>query len=182
MKKTFLTLTVLLLFNLIPACFANAGGPTPVAPVPVPVAAPAAAPAGPAAPAAAPVKTEKKPSEVPAAKEEPSKVAPGQGIPLSGIGLPANLPKFGLNNETDPQKFTESFMLRYVINPIFIISGALAILMIIYSAGRIITGRGEEDALTAAKTTLTWATIGLALIMLAFTLVNNIIRIIQSQI
>ncbi len=115
-------------------------------------------------------------------KTEPSKVKPGEGIPLSGIGLPSNLPKFGLEGIGDPQKVTESFMLRYVINPIFIISGALAILMIIYSAGRIITARGEEDGLTAAKTTLTWAAIGLGLIMLAFTIVSNLVRIIQSQI
>lgn len=88
--------------------------------------------------------------------------------------LPSNLPKFNLEKERNPIKAAESIFLNYVISPVFLIAGGVAVIVILYSSFQIITARGEEETLTAAKTTLTWAFLGLGLIMIAYTLISNL--------
>lgn len=131
----------------------------------------------PSAPASA---KEKADTAVSPEQKPVSSAGKGEGVTLeqSGNKLPANLPRFNLSQKTNPIESIEYFMLRYVVNPVFLLSGGIAVLMIIYSAGRIIGARGEEEGLTAAKTTLTWAAAGLALIMVAFTLVQNLIALL----
>lgn len=101
---------------------------------------------------------------------------------LAGVKLPPNLPTFkkGFQGIKDPVKATESFFLNYIISPIFLLAAGVAVIMILYASFRIITARGEEEGITKAKTTLIWAAAGLALIMLAYTLVRNISTIITD--
>jgi len=112
--------------------------------------------------------------------------SPGSGIPLdqtlrdSNITLPDNLPTLNLEDQTDPVSAVESILLNYVINPIFIVSGGVAVIVIMYSSFSLITGRGEEEALAAAKKNLIWAFLGLGLVMVAYTLVRNIATIVLN--
>ena len=103
---------------------------------------------------------------------------------LKGVDavLPGNLPKLDVAEETDPVKLVETVLLKYVINPIFLISAGVAIIVIMYSAFRIIVARGEEEGITAAKNALIWAAAGLALVVMAYTIVNNLARIIIERI
>lgn len=116
------------------------------------------------------------------------KTEAGQGVSIedlmkkTGSQLPSNLPKLDLSEVKDPVSWVEKFFLRYIINPIFLLSGGVAVIMILYSSFRIITARGEEEGLTAAKTTLIWAGAGLGLIMLSYTIINNLIRIFLEKI
>lgn len=108
----------------------------------------------------------------------------GNGVPLSetlqrsGVTLPSNLPRFEVEGETSAVKAFESILLTYVIQPIFFLAGGVAVVVIMYSAGLLITGRGQEDSLTNAKTTLTWAFVGLGLVILAYSIVSNLADII----
>lgn len=114
--------------------------------------------------------------------------AEDKGITLEELGknvdlkLPPNLPTFekGFKGIKDPVKATESFFLNYIISPIFLLAAGVAVIMILYASFRIITARGEEEGITKAKTTLIWAAAGLALIMLAYTLVRNISTILTG--
>lgn len=110
-----------------------------------------------------------------------------EGVPLretlrnSNVTLPTNLPTFNLGDETSAVKALEGILLNYVIRPIFLLAGGVAVVVIMYSAGLIITGRGQEDAITKAKTTLVWAFVGLGLVILAYTIVSNVARIITEN-
>lgn len=113
------------------------------------------------------------------AQPAPAPRAPGvSGIGVSDTGLPSNLPRLGLQGVTNPVGAVERILLNYVITPIFILAGGVAVIVIMYSAFQIITARGEEEGLSAAKTTLIWAFLGLGLVMLAYTIVSNLARII----
>lgn len=108
----------------------------------------------------------------------PSRPAGTSGIGVGETGLPSNLPRLGLQGVTNPVSAVERILLNYVITPIFILAGGVAVIVIMYSAFQIITARGEEEGLSAAKTTLIWAFLGLGLVMLAYTIVSNLARII----
>jgi hypothetical protein len=118
---------------------------------------------------------------VPVAPPPPSsqkKPSLSEGIPVGSEALPSNLPRLNMEGVKDPVQLTEGFMLKYIIRPVFFLSGGVAIIMILYSSFQIITARGEEDGLTSAKTTLTWAFVGLGLVVLAYTIVSNLASII----
>ena len=107
-----------------------------------------------------------------------------QGVNPSETGstpIPGNLPTFELEKITDPVNALESFLLKYVLNPIFLLSAGIAVIMIIYASFQLISGRGQEESITSAKNILTWAIAGLALIMLSYTIVRNLAAIILDQ-
>lgn len=54
------------------------------------------------------------------------------------------------------------------------IIGSVAVLMIVRSGITLLTGSGEEDKVTQSKKNLTWAGIGLVLIVLADTFINRV--------
>ncbi|MDP2691061.1 MAG: pilin [bacterium] len=102
------------------------------------------------------------------------------GLPVTGVNS-EHLPTLGLEDEKDPVRAAESLLLNYVINPIFLVSAGVAVIVIFYASFRIIAARGEEEGLTAAKNTLIWAAAGLALIVLAYALVSNIAQIVLER-
>lgn len=127
-------------------------------------------------PAEPPVDTPTTSDQPPA--DTPAKAPGTTGIGVGNTGLPSNLPRLGLEGVTDPISAVETILLNYIITPIFVLAGGVAVIVIMYSAFQIITARGEEEGLSAAKTTLTWAFLGLGLVMLAYTIVSNLARII----
>lgn len=94
--------------------------------------------------------------------------------------LPSSLPTLGLENVNDPVSLLETVMLNYIITPLFFLAGGVAVIVILYASFRLITARGEEDAVTAAKNTLIWAVVGLGLIMVSYTIVRNLAQIILN--
>jgi uncharacterized membrane protein YjfL (UPF0719 family) len=50
--------------------------------------------------------------------------------------------------------------------------GALSVLFIIIGSVRMVTSAGNEKAVTAGKQTVTWAVIGLAVALLAFSFIG----------
>lgn len=96
----------------------------------------------------------------------------------SNVDVPDNLPTLGIEGEEDPITAVESVLVNYIINPIFLIAGGVATVVIMYSAFRVISSRGEEEGMEAAKKSLIWAFVGLGLVMLSYTIVSNMARII----
>lgn len=112
------------------------------------------------------------------AEEHTGGISLEESFESSGTKLPGNLPTFELGDETSPVRAFESILLDYVIYPIFLLAGGVAVIVIMYSSLVLITGRGQEESLTSTKTTLIWAFVGLGLIILAYTIVSNLASII----
>lgn len=62
-----------------------------------------------------------------------------------------------------------------IIRAILGLSGAAALLMFVWGGFLWLTSRGESGQITKGKDTLKWATIGLVVILLAYTLVTAVI-------
>ena len=63
---------------------------------------------------------------------------------------------------------------RNVVFAAFLFAGVVALFFIVYAGIRFITSRGDPKAVEGAKQTLTWAIIGLIVIILSFTIINLI--------
>jgi hypothetical protein len=59
-----------------------------------------------------------------------------------------------------------------IINAALTFAGVVALFMIIYSGFRFVTSGGDPKGVENAKKTLTWAIIGLILILLSFGIIN----------
>ncbi len=92
-----------------------------------------------------------------------------------------SLPTLGLENVDDPLAAVDSVLLNFVINPIFFLAGGAAVIVIMYAAFQMIKGQGDEEGLTNTKNTLIWAFAGLALVLLSYTIVSNLIEIVLTE-
>jgi hypothetical protein len=92
-----------------------------------------------------------------------------------------NLPTLGLENVNDPIKAIDSVLLNFVINPIFFLSGGVAVIVIMYAAFQLMKGQGEEEGLTNTKNTLIWAFAGLGLVLLSYAIVTNLVQIVLTE-
>lgn len=61
-----------------------------------------------------------------------------------------------------------------IINYAMAFAGVVALFFIVYSGARYVTSGGEPKAVEGAKNTLTWAIIGLVVIVLAWAIINFI--------
>ena len=66
-------------------------------------------------------------------------------------------------------------VLPTVINTMFFIIGALAVIMIIYSGTRYVTSAGNTTAVTSAKNTLMYSVVGLVVAIFAYAIVNWVV-------
>ena len=180
MRKIFLIVVLCFCFagisqlSSIPDSFASGDASAPSLDTPPPVDTPAPAPAPVTQPT---TRTIGSPDKVFTLDE----AIRGFGYGSTPI-LPGNLPRLGISGEKSPVKIAETFLLKFVINPIFLLAGGVAVIIIMYSAFRIITARGEEEGITAAKNALLWAIVGLALVLMAYTIVRNVAQIILTKI
>ncbi len=60
------------------------------------------------------------------------------------------------------------------------IVGALALLMFVWGGFQWLTSMGAPDKIKKGKDTLVWATIGIAVIMMAYTLVKAVVSALES--
>lgn len=66
-------------------------------------------------------------------------------------------------------------IIQTVVNVLFFILGAVAVIMIIWSGIRYVTSAGNATAVTSAKNTLIYSVVGLIVAMLAYAIVSFII-------
>ena len=66
-------------------------------------------------------------------------------------------------------------ILTNVINLVFFLVGALAVVMIIYSGFQLVTSAGNPGAVAKAKNTLIYSIVGLFLTVAAYAIVNYVV-------
>lgn len=108
---------------------------------------------------AAPPEGEKK---APAAPQAPAKYEQGEVV-------------IEIENPLGEEATSIPAIIGRVINAALGISGSIAILMVIYGGVTWLTSGGSTDRITKGKNVLVWATIGLAIIFGAYSLVNFIL-------
>ena len=86
-------------------------------------------------------------------------------------------------NSTQPQYFLGYANLKVfaeaMLKRLLLIIGTVSLLMLILNGFKYLTSRGEKEQLESAKKGLTWALAGLALALLAYTLVSAIAKLIS---
>lgn len=63
-----------------------------------------------------------------------------------------------------------------VVNVLFTFLGAAALLYLLFGAIKFVTSRGDQKALQSARGTMTYAMIGLIVILLSYTLINFVTK------
>ncbi|MBX4205163.1 MAG: pilin, partial [Candidatus Doudnabacteria bacterium] len=66
-----------------------------------------------------------------------------------------------------------------ILRNTILISGLLAITMIIYNGFRYMTARGDDSQVATAKKGLTWSLLGLVLILFAYVIISAIAKLIS---
>lgn len=66
------------------------------------------------------------------------------------------------------------YVFQNVVTAALLFAGVVAVFFIVYAGIRYITSRGDPKAVEGAKNTLTWAIIGLIVILLSFFIINFI--------
>ncbi len=98
--------------------------------------------------------------------------APGSGVP----GLPRDDIPAGCGNSADQVWTLDCIfpILKNVVDWALIFSGIVAVFLIIFSGIKFITSGGNPKNVDSAKKTLTYAILGLLLILLSFFIINII--------
>lgn len=109
--------------------------------------------------AAPPPEGEKK---APAAPQAPAKYEQGEVV-------------IEIENPLGEEATSIPLIIGRIINAALGISGSIAILMVVYGGVTWLTSGGSTDKITKGKNVLVWATIGLAVIFGAYSLVNFVI-------
>ena len=65
-------------------------------------------------------------------------------------------------------------IIKNVVTAALVFAGIVAVALIIYAGARYITSKGDEARIESAKTTLTYAFVGLAIIFLSFFVITFI--------
>lgn len=64
-----------------------------------------------------------------------------------------------------------------IITLLLMFSGAVAVILIIFGGFKFMTSQGDEKAVDSGKKTITWAVIGLILILMSFTILRFVSQI-----
>ncbi len=85
------------------------------------------------------------------------------------------------NNENNPSANFSDRSITYIVADVAVvllqISGILAVFFIILSGFNYIKAFGQEEEIQKAKKGMTWAIIGLIVVILSYAIVQNVIRI-----
>lgn len=92
--------------------------------------------------------------------------------------LPKYMPGVHEGTETNPYDFTN--LIQNIINGLTGIAGGVAILFIVINAAGLVFSVGNTDAISNAKKGLTWACIGLVLIIFSYIIAKTIINLTYS--
>lgn len=69
------------------------------------------------------------------------------------------------------------YVIKTVVNTLLFLLGVISVIMIIVSGIRYTTSSGDASAVTSAKNTLTYSIVGLIVAILAFAIVNYVIKL-----
>ncbi len=91
---------------------------------------------------------------------------------------PDYLPNFTVNSTS--QAGLGVGILQLLAGSLIYLAGPIAILMIAIGGLRYVVSHGEDNQMEGAKKTITWAIIGLLVIIVSWLLVRNVIRIVSQ--
>ncbi len=89
---------------------------------------------------------------------------------------PENLPGGQTGSASADNKIVT--VINFLINLVLYASGSVAVLMLVYGGIRYITSTGSSEEKEKATSVIKWAAIGLAVVILAFAIVTNLIDLI----
>jgi hypothetical protein len=73
------------------------------------------------------------------------------------------------------------YFLRNIVNAVFILAAAVAVILIIFSGIRLLISGGDVEKVARAKKSLTFTIIGLVIILLSFVIINLLGRVTGTQ-
>jgi len=106
----------------------------------------------------------------------------GQAVGPGGNGPapnPANLPTDRLFNPLPLDNITGTFIV--IVKGFLMILGIWAVIFIIVGGFRLVISAGNEEAVTAAKKTITWAILGLVIAALSFSIVAIVQNLLRAK-
>lgn len=114
----------------------------------------------------------------------PSPTPEAEPTGLIKCGKSSELPPDATPEQRKSNECTLTDLLQLVLNIInFLLSWAwlIATLMIVWAGWGMINAGGNDEAISAAKTTLTNAIIGFALILMSFVLLNFVVSMVTGE-
>jgi hypothetical protein len=100
------------------------------------------------------------------------------------LAAPADQAQTGVNeiggNETGSNGSLLT-IIHTIINVLLFLTGALAVIMLIYGGIQYVISRGDSAAVTSAKNTILYAVVGLIVAMVAYAVVNFIVSAFQPK-
>lgn len=96
----------------------------------------------------------------------------------SDLLKPAYAPEFNVSGGN--RASVANVVLQLIAGSLIYAAGPLAVLILAFGGLRYVTSHGDQTQMEEAKKTITWAIIGLLVIIVSWALVVNIIRILQS--
>lgn len=114
-------------------------------------------------------------------------LALAQGGGTGGVQIPPGLRPEGVTHipiAAGPQgeAVIVNVILQLIAGSLIYLAGPLAILIIAFGGVQYITAHGDQNQLEGAKKTITWAIIGLCVIIVSYAIVWNIINIMETTI
>lgn len=111
--------------------------------------------------------------------------AQGGGTP--GLHIPSALQPEGvthipISGSPQGQAVVVNVVLQLIAGSLIYLAGPVAILIIAVGGIQYITAHGDQNQLEGAKKTITWALIGLAIIIVSYAIVWNIINLLESTV
>ena len=111
----------------------------------------------------------------------------GTAIQLDGTYKPDNLPTLGASQEAasadHPETAATQTIILYVgnlVSQVLLFTGALTIVFIIIAGAKYVFAYGNDDRLGQAKRGITWSVVGLILILLSYSIVRGVIKLLIS--
>lgn len=86
----------------------------------------------------------------------------------------------GAENKKGYEAAYSNFILQLVAGGLLYLAGPVAILMIAIGGQRYVTSHGNQNMMEGAKKTLTWAIVGLLIVILSYAIVKAIISIVVA--
>jgi type IV secretory pathway VirB2 component (pilin) len=96
--------------------------------------------------------------------------------PLSMVASAADEAQSGVDAVNSGNDTSLEDMITSVINVLLYIAGIIAVIMIIVGGIKYMTSSGDSSGISSAKNTVLYAIIGLVLVILAFAIVNWVVK------
>lgn len=107
----------------------------------------------------------------------PAQTANAQAAcPENGIGTISQGAQCAKGAETPPTLFGDGGIFTTIVNILLFIIGAISVIMLIIGGIRYTISGGDSSAVTSAKNTIMYAIVGIIVAVLAFAIVNFVLK------